>query len=64
LKKASKLTNSWQGYKSGTSVESARKEFEARYGREPAEVKRTGGAVLAGPLTEAELEAKKNATAD
>jgi len=51
---------SWQAYSASTTDDRARAMFVERFGHEPQEVRRNGGAVLAGPLTAADLESKKN----
>lgn len=58
------LKRTWQGYSASTADEDARALFLARFGRQPAELRRNGGAVLAGPLTLADLESKKNGGRD
>lgn len=45
----------WQGYSAATTDQAARVAFVKRYGREPAELNRSGGGVLAGPLTVQEV---------
>ena len=54
------VKGAYQGYRLDTTDEAARAAFVAKFGHEPQEVLRTGSAVLAGPLTVADLEAKKN----
>ncbi len=44
----------WLGFSASTPDEHARAVFLRRYGVEPQTVKRTGGAVLAGPMPERE----------
>ncbi len=43
-------TNTWLAFTPDTTIEHARAVFLARYGREAAEVIRTGGALLVGPV--------------
>lgn len=50
----------WQAYSTSTKDDEVRAMFVERFGHEPQEVRRNGGAVLAGPLTTADLESKKN----
>ena len=47
-----KLPIDWQAYSANTTDAQARAAFERRYGYTPGQIKRTGGAVLAGPLKE------------
>lgn len=48
----------WQAYDIATLDGEARREFIARYGREPFTVWRDGGCVHAGPITKAEHDGK------
>lgn len=57
---ANKREEWWQGYSVATSDDHAVSLFLKRFGRQPHEVRRNGGALLLGPLTLADLEAKKN----
>jgi len=50
-----KQKRAWQGYAACVSDTEAVRLFVAKFGREPAEVKRNGGGVLAGPLTKTEV---------
>ena len=43
--------DAWLAFTPDTTIEHARAVFLARYGREAAEVIRTGGALLVGPVT-------------
>ena len=58
-----KVGPAYQGYWSGTSEEEVRLRFEEKYGRAPAEVIRSGGAVVAGPIR-GEAECRRQETSD
>lgn len=45
------MADAWLAFTPDTTIEHARAVFLARYGREAAEVIRTGGALLVGPVT-------------
>lgn len=45
----------WQGYTAATSDQAARAAFVAKFGREPETIRRSGGGVLAGPVTVQEV---------
>lgn len=45
----------WQGYSAATTDAEARAMFKARFGREPGEIRRTGGGVNVGPLLPEEV---------
>ena len=45
----------WQGYNACTSRADARAAFYRKYERTPDEVRVTGGAVLAGPIAEGQV---------
>lgn len=52
----------WQGFDPGSTDEDIIAAFEKRYLRRPDEILRTGGAALAGPISEAEHETKLEVT--
>ncbi len=60
MTKTSLVKGVYQGYRPFDKDDEARAAFVAKYGHEPQEVIRTGGVVLVGPFTVADLEMKKN----
>jgi hypothetical protein len=46
----------WQGYTAAATDDQARAAFAKKFGRNPQELHRSPGCVLAGPLTEEEAK--------